>query len=84
MHSMHLNLLYFSMIIIVKVMSQSSYLLWELVNVILWGGALFVLTHCKALQTTTGHFLSCLFPYIADDIHNISPPLVVSYAYDHF
>ncbi len=36
MHSMHLNLPYFIVIIIVMTTSWSSYLLWELINVILW------------------------------------------------
>jgi hypothetical protein len=38
------------------------------------GGALFVLTHFRALHFTTSHFPSCLFPSIVDDIHIIGPP----------
>ncbi len=37
-HSMHSNLLCFTIIVIVKVMSQSSHLPWGFVKVILWGG----------------------------------------------
>ncbi len=38
------------------------------------GGALFALTHPRALKFTTSHFPSCLFPYIANDTHIIDPP----------
>jgi hypothetical protein len=37
------------------------------------GGALFALTHFRALSFTARHFPSCLFPSIADDIYIISP-----------
>jgi hypothetical protein len=61
MHFMHLSLLYYTIVVIMKVMSQSSHLPWELSR---WsfGGALFALTHFKALCSTTNHFPSCLFP----------------------
>ncbi len=48
-----------------------------------WGGALFALTHFKALHYTTNHFHSRLFPYIIDDTHIINPPSIVSSAYEH-
>jgi hypothetical protein len=48
------------------------------------GGALFALAHFRALCSIASHFLSCLFPSIANDIHIISPPSIVSYAYEHF
>jgi hypothetical protein len=48
------------------------------------GRALFTLTHFRALRSTTSHFPSCLFPSIVNDIHIISPPSVVSFAYEHF
>jgi hypothetical protein len=34
-------------------------------------GALFALTHFRALHSTTSHFLSCLFPSIENDTHII-------------
>jgi hypothetical protein len=37
-HSMHLNLLCFIVIVTMMAMSQSSHLPWEFVNVILWEG----------------------------------------------
>jgi hypothetical protein len=37
------------------------------------GGALFTLTHFMAMRFTTNHFLSCLFPTIANDNHIIGP-----------
>jgi hypothetical protein len=37
------------------------------------GGALFALTHLKALRSKTNHFPSYLFPSITDDIHIIGP-----------
>jgi hypothetical protein len=48
------------------------------------GGALFALAHFKVLCYTTNHFPSCLFPSIIDDTHIISPPSIVSSAYEHF
>jgi hypothetical protein len=48
------------------------------------GEALFALAHFRALCFTTSHFLSCLFPSIANDIHIIGPLSIVSYAYEHF
>jgi hypothetical protein len=49
-----------------------------------FGGALFVLTHRKALLFTTSHFLFCLFPSIAINIHIIGPFSIVSFTYEHF
>jgi len=48
------------------------------------GGALFILAHFKALCFITSHFPSYLFPSITNDIHIICPPLIVSFAYEHF
>ncbi len=48
------------------------------------GGALFALTHFKALYYITNHFQSCLLPSITNDTHIIGPPLIVSFAYEHF
>jgi hypothetical protein len=47
-------------------------------------GALFILAHLKALHFITSHFPSYLFSSIADDIHIINPPSIVSFAYEHF
>jgi hypothetical protein len=49
----------------------------------LGGGALFALTHFKVLRSIVNHFLSCLFPSIADDIDVIRPPSIISSAYEH-
>jgi hypothetical protein len=49
-----------------------------------YGGALFVLTHFKALHFLTNHFLSYLFPSIVNDIHIIGPPSIISSTYEHF
>jgi hypothetical protein len=84
MHYMHSRLFYFIVIVIMKVMSQSSHLPWELVKVILWGGALFVLAHFRALHFIVSHFTSCLFPSIVDDTHIIGPLSIVSSIYEHF
>jgi hypothetical protein len=65
------------------VMSQSSHLPWGFIKVILWG-ALFVLTHFRALRSIASHFPSFLFPSIVDDTHIIGPPLIVSSTYEHF
>jgi hypothetical protein len=46
-------------------------------------GALFTLTHFKALYSTTNHFPSYIFPSITNDTHIIGPPLIVSSTY-HF
>jgi hypothetical protein len=70
---MQLNLFCFTLIVIVKMMSQSSDLLWGLVKVIMRGGALFALGHFRALHFTISHFPSCLFPSIVDDSHIIGP-----------
>ncbi len=48
------------------------------------GGALFALVHFRTLCSIANHFPSCLFPFIADNIHIISPPSIVSFAYEHF
>jgi len=48
------------------------------------GGALFTLAHFKVLCSITTHFPSCLFPSIANDTHIISPPSIISSAYEHF
>ncbi len=48
------------------------------------GGALFALVHFRVLCSITSHFPFCLFPSIIDDIHIISPPSIVSSAYEHF
>jgi hypothetical protein len=80
---MHFIFLCFIVIIIVKVMSQSSHLPWEPIKVIHWG-ALFVLAHFKALHFIVSHFPSCLFSSVIYDTHIISPPSIVSFAYEHF
>jgi len=46
--------------------------------------ALFTLVHFKALHFIANYFLSFLFPCIVDDIHIISPPSIVLFAYGHF
>jgi hypothetical protein len=43
-----------------------------------------ILTHFRVLRSITSHFPSCLFPSIANDTHIIGPPLIVSFAYEHF
>jgi hypothetical protein len=48
------------------------------------GGALFVLSHFKALCFTTNHFPSYLFPSIANDTDIIHPPSILSFACEHF
>jgi hypothetical protein len=83
-HFMHLNLLCFTIIIIVKVMSQSSHLPWGFVTMIIGGGALFVLGNFRASHSIVNHFPFRLFPSIANDTHIIGPLLIVSYAYEHF
>jgi hypothetical protein len=47
-------------------------------------GALFTLTHFKALCFIVSHFLSYLFPSIADNTHIIGFPFIVTFAYEHF
>ncbi len=49
-HFMHLNLPYFIISTIVKAISQSSYLLWELVEVIFWKG-------CYSFQPILGLYI---------------------------
>jgi hypothetical protein len=80
---MHSNLLYFTAIVIMKVMSQSSHLPWELIKVIL-GGGIFVLAHFKALHSIANHFPSYMFPSIIDDTHIIGPLSIVSSTHEHF
>jgi hypothetical protein len=46
--------------------------------------ALFTLAHFRALRSPTNHFPFYLFPSIIDDTHIIGPPLIVSFAYEHF
>ncbi len=83
---MHLIFFCFTVIIIVKVMLQSSHLSLGFVKVILGGGggAQFVLAHFRTLCAIVNHFLSCLFPSIVDDTHIIGPLSIVSFAYEHF
>jgi hypothetical protein len=50
----------------------------------LLGGSLFVLAHFKALHCMINHFLSCLFPSIANDTRIIGPHSILSFAYEHF
>jgi putative effector of murein hydrolase len=66
------------------VMSQSFHLPWEPIKVIILGGALFTLTHFRALQSIINQFPFCLFPSIVNDIHIIGPLSIVSFAYEHF
>jgi hypothetical protein len=47
------------------------------------GGALFALTHFRALCFIVNHFPSCLFPFIVNDTHSIGPLSIVSSAYEH-
>jgi len=46
--------------------------------------ALFTLAHFRALRSTTNHFPFYSFPSIIDNTHIIGPPLIVSFAYEHF
>ncbi len=48
------------------------------------GGALFVIVRFRALHSTTSHFPFCLFSFITNDTYIIGPPLIVSFAYEHF
>jgi hypothetical protein len=48
------------------------------------GKALFDLTRFRASCSTTSDLPSCLFSSIANDIHIIGPPSIVSFAYTHF
>jgi hypothetical protein len=48
------------------------------------GGALFALTHFRALCFTTSHFPSYLFPSVVDDIHIIGPLSIGSRAHEYF
>jgi hypothetical protein len=44
---------------------------------------LFTLAHFRALHFIVSHFPSCLFPSIANNIHIIGPPSIVSFIYKH-
>jgi hypothetical protein len=46
--------------------------------------ALFALAHFRTLRSIINHFPSCLFPFIAYDIHIVGPLVIVSSAYEHF
>jgi hypothetical protein len=48
------------------------------------GGALFALTHFRALSSIVSCFPSYLFSSIVDDTHIIGPPSIVSFEYEHF
>ncbi len=49
------------------------------------GKGLFALiTHFVVLCSIVSCLFFCLFPSIVDDIHIISPLLIVSFAYEHF
>jgi hypothetical protein len=48
------------------------------------GGPLCTFTHFGVLHIITSHFLFCLFPSIANNIHIIVPLSIVSSAYEHF
>jgi putative effector of murein hydrolase len=48
------------------------------------GGALFALTHFRALCFTTSHFPFYLFPSIINDNHIIAMLSIVSFTYEHF
>jgi hypothetical protein len=50
----------------------------------LLGRALFAIAHFKVLLFIISRFLFCLFPSITDDTNIINPPLIVSFAYEHF
>jgi hypothetical protein len=82
-HFMHMSLLYFIVIVIVKVVTIIPFTMGTHQDDPL-GGTLFVLAHFRALHSTTNHFPSFLFPFIADDIHIISLPSIISSAYEHF
>ncbi len=86
MHSMHSSVFYFIIIIIMKVMSQIIPSTTRTCQGDLWGGggALFVLTHFRALHSIANHIPFCLFPSIVDDIHIIGLPLIISSTYEHF
>ncbi len=85
-HSMHSSFLCFIVIVIVKVMSQSSHLPWGLLKMILGGGHYSFLAHFRALHFTTSHFPCCQFSFIVDDIHIIGMYVfsIISYIYEHF
>jgi len=48
------------------------------------GGALFILTHFRALCSIANRFPSYVFPSIIDDTHIISCPSIISSQYEHF
>jgi hypothetical protein len=81
----HLSVPYFIIFVIMKAArSWSSHLPWEPVKVIFLIRALFALAHFRTLHSITYHFPSCLFPFITDDIHIVSPLVIVSSTYEHF
>jgi hypothetical protein len=49
-----------------------------------WGRELFALTHFNVLRSIKNHFPSCLFPSVINNTHIISPPSILSLAYEHF
>jgi hypothetical protein len=48
------------------------------------GGGTIPLTHFRVINFIANHFPFCLFSSIADDIHIIGPPSIVSSTYEHF
>jgi hypothetical protein len=50
----------------------------------LLGGALYVLTHFRALCSIARSFSSYVFPSIAHNTHIIGPLSIVSFTYEHF
>jgi hypothetical protein len=82
-HFMHLNLLCFIVIVIVKGCYNQSIchgnsLRWS------FGRAVFALVHFRALNSTINHFPFCLFSSIVNDLHIISPFSIISFAYEDF
>jgi hypothetical protein len=57
---------------------------WGFNKLIIWGATLFVLIHFKVLGSIANHCPSCLFPSIANNIHIIGPPSIVSSTYEYF
>jgi len=85
-HFMYSSFICFMVIVIVKVMSQSTMGTRQGDP---WGGGggggeLFALAHFNVWCSITNHFPSCLFPSIVDDTHIIGPPSIWSFAYEHF
>jgi hypothetical protein len=82
-HFMHLTILYFIITIIVKVMLIIPSTMGNHLDDPL-GRALFILTHFRALDVIINCFPAYLFASNAYGIHIITPPLIVSFAYEHF